>query len=94
MEFYGLPGIAKDWVESYLSERKQFVKFNEKESNLLTVKTGVPQGSILGPKLFILYINDIYNVSDILKFILFADDTNIFVLVKTLENYVKLEILN
>ena len=58
--------------------RKQYVEFDNVYSRLQDVVCGVPQGSILGPKLFILSINDICNVSDILRFVLFADDTNIF----------------
>ena len=70
--------LVNDWIKSYLTNRKQFVEINGCASELLNVTRGVPQGSILGPKLFVLYINDICNVSKLAKFILFADDTNIF----------------
>ena len=78
LEYYGIRGIAQEWLKSYLKDRKQFVQIDECASTLLNVTCGVPQGSILGPKLFILYINDICNASTSLKFILFADDTNVF----------------
>ena len=78
LDHYGVRGVANDWIKSYLSNRKQFVQVNNIRSDLLDILCGVPQGSILGPKLFILYINDICNVSDLMRFILFADDTNIF----------------
>ena len=78
LDHYGVRGISNDWLKSYLSDRKQYVSFNSLKSDLMSISCGVPQGSILGPKLFILYINDICNVSKLLQFVLFADDTNIF----------------
>ena len=66
------------WFQSYLFGRKQFVTFNGVSSELLVNSCGVPQGSVLGPLLFLLYINDLPNISKILNFDLFADDTNIY----------------
>ena len=75
---YGIRGIANKWIGSYLMNRYQYVNINGTNSDYMNVLCGVPQGSILGPILFILYINDMCNVSTLLKPILFADDTNLF----------------
>ena len=77
LEYYGIRGITKSLFENYLKDRKQIVKYNSVQSTEKTILTGVPQGSILGPLLFILYINDIQNCSEIVSILLFADDTNI-----------------
>ena len=77
LNHYGIRGVTENWIKPYLFGRKQFVNIGECSSDLIQISCGVPQGSVLGQKLFILYINDICNVSKRLKFILFADDTNI-----------------
>ena len=78
LEYYGIRGIALKWFQNYLTNRKQIVKYNDITSEAMTITTGVPQGSILGPLLFLLYINDMQNCSKLVSTILFADDTNIF----------------
>lgn len=85
MNKYGIRGTALQWVSSYLKNRKQFVQINEVRSDLCNIICGVPQGSVLGPKLFILYVNDLVNVSEVFKCILFAEDTTFFCLGKDLE---------
>ena len=76
---YSIRGNLNKWFKNYLSNRSQYVLFNGITSDIKNVNCGVPQGSILGPLLFILYINDFSNVSDILYYVLFADDTNVFI---------------
>jgi len=82
LEKYGIRGVALQWVTSYLKNRKQnrkqCVTIGDHQSSCQEIVCGLPQGSILGPKLFNMYINDICKTSKILRFILFADDTNIF----------------
>ena len=86
LSYYGFRGIASDWITNYLTSRKQFVSYNDYDSYVSDVNTGVPQSSILGPLLFLLYTNDICNVSTNLQFIRFADDSNLFTSGSSLED--------
>jgi len=82
--------MALMWFKSYLKNRSQFVAYNGHNSIKLPITCGVPQGSILGPLLFLVYINDIVSISDILQLILFADDTNLFAFHRNLNTLVQL----
>ena len=78
LHYYGITDIALKLLKSYMSNRKQYVKYNVNESGFKEIKTGVPQGSILGPLLFSIYINDLSTISNTFKFIMYADDTTIY----------------
>ena len=75
LEHYGVRGVSLSFFRSYLKDRKQFVQLGNIKSNLKQINLGVPQGSILAPLLFLLYINDMPNVFDSMKPVLFADDS-------------------
>ena len=79
LHFYGIRGIVLDWFESYLSNWKQVVSFNGSISEEMSVKFGVLQGSVLGPLLLLIHINDLATTCDKLMVVLFADDTNLFI---------------
>ena len=79
LQHYGIRGVAHNWFKSYLENRQQFVTVNGTDSDYSSLLYGVPQGSILGPLLFIIYINDLPGINDLAKFILYADDANIII---------------
>ena len=90
MNACGLHGKLKDWIQSYLVDREQFVVVNGKRSGLQLVLYGVPQGSLLGPKLFLIFVNDLPDCISNGEIHLYANDTTAFVIGKNEDEVVTL----
>ena len=78
LKYYGVTGCSYDLLSSYLTDRSQYVEFSGHKSDTLPISTGVPQGSVLGPLLFLIYINDLPLVSNIFDMLMYADDTTLY----------------
>ena len=78
LKYYGIDGISLNLIKSYLTNRFQYVQFENSESGLREIKTAIPQGSILGPLFFSIVINDLVNSSTKFRFLMYADDTTIY----------------
>ena len=97
LEHYGIHGITNEWFKSYLFDRKQVVSINGHVSNKASVKYGIPQGSVLGPLLFLIYINDLNHAIKFCKVHNFADDTNLVHFSKSankLNKYINIDMKN
>ena len=95
LERYGISGCTKNWFRSYLKDRKQIVSILGFESNQRILSHGVPQGSVLGPLLFLLYINDFHRAIKSSTVFHFADDTNLLLIgdsVKTIEKQLNIDL--
>ena len=94
MKQYGIDGLAHKLIKNYLENRKQYVEFNNKCSEMKNIKNGVPQGSILGPLLFLIYINHIPNVSNVFNFLMYADDTTLYCCLEDIDHVNKQAVVN
>ena len=79
LSHYGIRGVSNDWFKSYLPNRNQYVSINGFDSGITTINYGVPQGSVLGPLLFLSYINDLNQAIKFFKVYHFPDDTNVYI---------------
>ena len=86
LKHYGINGISYYLLSTYLTNRKQYVQFESSCSEMLDTQYGVPQGSILGPLLFVIYINDFQKASKVFQFIMYADDTTLTCCVDTIQS--------
>ena len=91
LKTYNIKGPILNWINSFLSDRTQFVKINNSSSNNLNVSSGVPQGSVLGPTLFIYFINDLPNAIKNSNVKIFADDTKAYNGIKNSEDVTNLQ---
>jgi len=89
---YGIRGVVYQWFKIYLCKRQQFTSLEDSVSCVGHITTGVPQGSVLGPLLFLLYVNDICNTVPDTKIKLFADDITLFLCNKNLNNLQKKQV--
>ncbi len=87
----GITGDLWLWFKNYLSGRSHYVSFNNVASSTEAVLSGVPQGSILGPLLFIIYVNDIPDIITYSSYFLFADDVKLLKTINTMEDHQRLE---
>ena len=94
LQHYGLCDVALNLLKSYLTNRKQFVQYNEHSSDMKYSHNGVPQGSILGPLLFLIYINDLPNSSKLFNFLMYADDTTLYCCLEDITSKNKAHTLN
>ena len=90
LNHYGIRGVSNDWFKPYLYNRNQYVSIDGYESGLATISCGVPQGSVLGPLLFLLYTSDLNQIIKFCKVHDFADDTNLLYLSDSIKKLNKL----
>ena len=91
MNYYVIKGVANNWFKSYITERKQYTTIGDYHSTLQDIFCGVPQGSVLGSLLFILYINELHQVIQHCSVFHYADDTNLLLINKSKYGYTNLK---
>ena len=87
LQNYGIKGINLLWFKSYQENRKQFTQYDTSSTSYKSITYGIPQGSILGPLLFLIYINNLHEASNILDSIMFTDDKNLFYSLQNINNH-------